>query len=86
MAVQILIAGGSAYPREWDYERFRRIADENDSIMHMDMAHISGLVAAGVCLFFPWLLNRMADVCVCWAGGGGGRRRWRAGTGMGTTL
>jgi len=46
---KILIAGGSAYPREWDYERFRRIADENDSIMHMDMAHISGLVAAGEC-------------------------------------
>lgn len=41
----MLICGGSAYPREWDYEKFRQIADENGSLLMMDMAHISGLVA-----------------------------------------
>ncbi len=43
-----LIAGGSAYPREWDYERFRNIADESGAFLMVDMAHISGLVATGV--------------------------------------
>ncbi len=43
----LIIAGGSAYPREWDYARYRKIADENGSLLMMDMAHISGLVAAG---------------------------------------
>jgi len=43
----MLICGGSAYPREWDYKRFREIADENGSLLMMDMAHISGLVATG---------------------------------------
>lgn len=42
-----LIAGGSAYPREWDYERFRQIADESGAYLMVDMAHVSGLVAAG---------------------------------------
>jgi glycine hydroxymethyltransferase len=37
--------GASAYPRDFDYERFRKIADANGSILLMDMAHISGLVA-----------------------------------------
>ena len=41
----MLICGGSAYPREWDYKRFREIADANGSLLMMDMAHISGLVA-----------------------------------------
>jgi len=44
----ILIAGGSAYPREWDYARMRKIADEVGALLMVDMAHISGLVAAGV--------------------------------------
>lgn len=44
----MIIAGGSAYPREWDYERYRKIADDNGSLLMMDMAHISGLVATGV--------------------------------------
>ena len=44
----LIIAGGSAYPRDWDYARFRKIADENGALLMMDMAHISGLVAAGV--------------------------------------
>ncbi len=43
----MIICGGSAYPRDWDYAAFRRIADENGSLLMMDMAHISGLVATG---------------------------------------
>jgi glycine hydroxymethyltransferase len=43
----MLIAGGSAYPRDWEYERYRKIADDNGSLLMMDMAHISGLVATG---------------------------------------
>jgi glycine hydroxymethyltransferase len=43
----MIIAGGSAYPRDWDYARFRKIADDNGSLLLMDMAHISGLVATG---------------------------------------
>ena len=42
----MIICGGSAYPREWDYKRFRQIADDNGALLMMDMAHISGLVAA----------------------------------------
>lgn len=43
----LIIMGASAYPREFDYEGFRSIADENGSLLMMDMAHISGLVATG---------------------------------------
>lgn len=43
----LLICGGSAYAREWDYKLLREIADENGSLLMMDMAHISGLVATG---------------------------------------
>lgn len=45
---KLLIAGGSAYPREWDYERMRKIADSVGALLMVDMAHISGLVAGGV--------------------------------------
>lgn len=45
---RIIIAGGSAYPREWDYARYRQIADKVGAYLLVDMAHISGLVAAGV--------------------------------------
>jgi len=45
---RIIIAGGSAYPRDWDYARFRKIADSVKAYLMMDMAHISGLVAAQV--------------------------------------
>ena len=41
----MIIAGGSAYPLEWDYKRFREIADSCGALLMMDMAHISGLVA-----------------------------------------
>ena len=44
----IIIAGGSAYPRTIDFARFRAIADEVGAILHVDMAHFAGLVAAGV--------------------------------------
>jgi glycine hydroxymethyltransferase len=43
----MIIAGGSAYCRDWDYARYRKVADDNGSLLMMDMAHISGLVAAG---------------------------------------
>jgi len=42
---KLIICGTSAYPRDLDYERFRRIADINSSYLLCDMAHISGLVA-----------------------------------------
>merc|ERR1711939_947446 len=45
---RILICGASAYPRDFDYKRLRKIADINGSYLMMDMAHISGLVAAQV--------------------------------------
>ena len=45
---RMIIAGGSAYPRIIDFERFARIAKEVGALFHVDMAHFSGLVAAGV--------------------------------------
>jgi len=45
---KVIIAGGSAYPRSIDFERFRYIANKNDCILMVDMAHFSGLVAGGV--------------------------------------
>ncbi|NQV22621.1 MAG: serine hydroxymethyltransferase, partial [Rhodospirillales bacterium] len=45
---RILIAGGSAYARVIDFEKFRRIADEVDAYLMVDMAHFAGLVAAGL--------------------------------------
>ncbi|MEE2525026.1 serine hydroxymethyltransferase [Hyphobacterium sp. HN65] len=44
---QLIIAGGSAYPRIIDFERFRKIADEVGAYLMVDMAHFAGLVAAG---------------------------------------
>ncbi|GLI61008.1 hypothetical protein VaNZ11_003270 [Volvox africanus] len=44
---KIIICGASAYPRDWDYQRFREIADKVGALLMVDMAHISGLVAAG---------------------------------------
>ncbi|KAI9226007.1 MAG: serine hydroxymethyltransferase [Piptocephalis tieghemiana] len=43
---KLLICGASAYPREWDYARLRRIADKHGAYLMCDMAHISGLIAA----------------------------------------
>jgi glycine hydroxymethyltransferase len=45
---KLILAGGSAYPRFWDFERFRKIADAVGAIFFVDMAHFAGLVAAGV--------------------------------------
>ncbi|HEV3202344.1 MAG TPA: serine hydroxymethyltransferase [Bryobacteraceae bacterium] len=45
---KMIIAGASAYPRTLDFARFRQIADAVDAIFLVDMAHISGLVAAGL--------------------------------------
>ena len=45
---QMIIAGGSAYPRQIDFRRFREIADEVGAIFLVDMAHFAGLVAGGV--------------------------------------
>ena len=45
---KLLVTGASAYSRHIDYGRMRRIADVNKSLLMVDMAHISGLVAAGV--------------------------------------
>ncbi len=45
---QMIIAGGSAYPRIIDFARFRQIADSVGAIFLVDMAHFSGLAAAGV--------------------------------------
>jgi glycine hydroxymethyltransferase len=45
---QLIIAGGSAYPRIIDFARFRQIADDVGALLHVDMAHFAGLVAGGV--------------------------------------
>ena len=45
---KLIVAGTSAYSRAVDYPRMREICDENGAVMLADMAHISGLVAAGV--------------------------------------
>lgn len=53
---KLLIVGASAYPRDFDYKRFREIADINGSYLMADIAHISGLVASG-------LLNNPFEYC-----------------------
>ncbi|MFW6305766.1 MAG: serine hydroxymethyltransferase, partial [Bacillota bacterium] len=45
---KLIIAGASAYSRLIDFASFRKIADENDALFMVDMAHIAGLVAAGI--------------------------------------
>ncbi len=45
---KLIIAGASAYSREWDYARIRRVADEIGAIFMVDMAHPAGLIAAGL--------------------------------------
>ncbi|OLF78040.1 serine hydroxymethyltransferase [Maricaulis sp. W15] len=56
---QLIIAGGSAYPREIDFAEFRKIADEVGAWFMVDMAHVAGLVAGGV---YP---NPMPHAHVC---------------------
>jgi glycine hydroxymethyltransferase len=50
---KLIIAGASAYPREWDYKRIREIADSVGAMFMVDMAHTSGLIA-GKCLDSPF--------------------------------
>jgi glycine hydroxymethyltransferase len=45
---KLIIAGGTAYSRIWDFEAFRRVADEVGAYLMVDMAHFAGLVAGGV--------------------------------------
>lgn len=45
---KLIIGGGSAYSREWDYARMRAIADKVGAILMIDMAHPAGLIAAGL--------------------------------------
>ena len=45
---KLIIGGGSAYSREWDYQRMRAIADKVGAILVVDMAHPAGLIAAGL--------------------------------------
>ncbi|MCC0630334.1 serine hydroxymethyltransferase [Clostridioides sp. ES-S-0108-01] len=45
---KMIVAGASAYPREIDFKKFREIADEVGALLMVDMAHIAGLVAAGL--------------------------------------
>src|SRR5580658_7745361 len=45
---KMIIAGGSAYCRQWDFRRFREIADSVGALLFVDMAHFAGLVAAGL--------------------------------------
>ncbi len=45
---RLIVGGASAYSREWDYARMRRLADEIGAILMIDMAHPAGLIAAGL--------------------------------------
>lgn len=45
---KLIVGGASAYSREWDYERMRKIADEVGAVLWIDMAHTAGLIAAGL--------------------------------------
>ena len=48
MKPKLIIAGGTAYSRVWDFKRFREIADSVGAYLLVDMAHFAGLVAGGV--------------------------------------
>ena len=45
---KLIVGGASAYSREWDYERMRKIADMTGALLMVDMAHPAGLIAAGL--------------------------------------
>lgn len=46
---KLIITGASAYPRDWDYKRFREAADRVGAYLMSDIAHIAGIVAAQEC-------------------------------------
>ncbi|KAF8821745.1 putative serine hydroxymethyltransferase 2 [Cardiosporidium cionae] len=58
---KVIIAGTSAYPRDFDYKRFREICDDVGALLLADMAHISGLVAAKVGIT-EWLHSKHLEV------------------------
>ena len=45
---KLIICGASAYSRDWDYERIRKVADEINAFVYCDMAHPAGLIAKGI--------------------------------------
>lgn len=45
---KLIICGGNAYPRDWEYAKFRSIANKCSALLLCDMGHLSGLVAAKV--------------------------------------
>ena len=53
---KLIICGASAYSRDWDYERIRKVADEVGALVMADIAHPAGLIAKG-------LLNDPFDHC-----------------------
>ena len=61
---KLLVAGASAYTRHYDYPRMRKIADNHNAILLSDMAHISGLVAAGLPACHTCKRSRMPFVSV----------------------
>lgn len=46
---KLIITGASAYPRDWDYKRFREAADRVGALLMSDIAHIAGIVASQEC-------------------------------------
>ncbi len=58
-----IVTGASAYSREWDYKKFREIADPIGAFLMCDMAHPSGLIAKGLLHnpfhFVMWLLQQL---------------------------
>ena len=62
---KLIVAGASAYARLYDYPRMRAIADKSNAILLADMAHISGLVAAGAVVgsiaVGSWMLDQIEE-------------------------
>jgi len=62
---KLIICGGSAYPRDWDYARLRAVADKVGALLLCDMAHISGLVAAQVLINCSRLASCFHQISPC---------------------
>lgn len=45
---KLIVIGASAYPRDYDYAKFRAVADQIDAMVMMDMAHTAGLISANL--------------------------------------
>lgn len=70
---KLIVTGASAYPRDIDYSRFREIADEVQAYLMVDMAHVAGLVAAGLLnnpVFDADLVTSTTTKTLCGARGG----------------